>query len=146
MSFFNSIRISATGLTAERLRMDLISNNIANANTTKTSAGTPYRRKIAVFREQDSSSFEDAMKRASGASTGGQGVEVASVKEDMSDFKKIYDPTHPDADSKGYVLMPNVDTVSEMVNLISASRAYDANVTVINSTKSMLLKALDIGR
>jgi len=146
MGIFSSINVSATGLTAERLRMDLISNNIANANTTKTSSGTPYRRKIPVFRELQSQDFSDVLKRSTGMSSTGKGVEVVRIDEDKSDFKKVYDPSHPDADSKGYVLMPNVDVVSEMVNLISASRAYDANVTVINSTKSMLLKALDIGR
>lgn len=146
MSFFKGLTISATGLTAERLRMDLISNNVANANTTKTASGTPYRRKLAVMQEIQDNSFSQIMSRASGNSGAGSGVEIAKIVEDKSDFKRIYDPTHPDADSKGYVLMPNVNTVSEMVDLISANRAYDANVTVINSTKAMLMKALDIGR
>lgn len=146
MSFFKSLNVSASGLTAERLRMDIISKNVANANTTRTSSGTPYRRQVPVFRELEGSSFNDMLTQAKGRFNLGDGVEVVSVQEDQSDFKRIYDPSHPDADSTGYVLMPNVDTVTEMINLISASRAYDANVTVMNSTKSMAMRALDIGR
>lgn len=146
MSFFKSLNVSASGLTAERLRMDIISKNVANANTTRTSSGAPYRRQVPVFRELEGSSFDDMLTKATGRFNLGDGVEVVAVKEDQTDFKRVYDPSHPDADSTGYVLMPNVDTVTEMINLISASRAYDANVTVMNSTKSMALKALDIGR
>lgn len=146
MSFFNSINVSASGLTAERLRMDIISQNVANANTTRTASGTPYRRKIPVFREQQADSFQQQLATASGKYSAGNGVEVVGVKEDKSDFKRIYDPSHPDSDKNGYVLMPNVDTVAEMINLISASRAYDANVTILNSTKTMAMRALDIGK
>ena len=146
MSFFKSLNVSASGLTAERLRMDIISKNVANANTTRTSSGTPYRRQVPVFRELEASSFDTVLGKASGKFNLGNGVEVVSVKEDQSDFKRVYDPAHPDADTNGYVLMPNVDTVTEMINLISASRAYDSNVTVMNSTKSMAMKALEIGR
>ncbi len=146
MSFFNSFNVSATGLTAERLRMDVISKNIANTNTTRTSAGTPYRRQIPIFKELESASFKDVFDQAMGDKSAGQGVEVVAIKEDMSDFKREYNPSHPDADEDGYVLLPNVDVVTEMINLISASRAYEANVTVINGTKSMAMKALSIGR
>lgn len=147
MSFFKSINVSATGLTAERLRMDIISKNIANAETTRTSAGTPYRRQLVVFKEQTSGgSFESVLNEARGIQEGGNGVEVDKVIEDQSPFKRVYDPGHPDADEEGYLLMPNVDVVSEMVNLISASRGYEANVTALNASKSMASKALEIGR
>jgi flagellar basal-body rod protein FlgC len=145
MSFFKSINISATGLTAERLRMDIISKNIANANTTRTAAGTPYRRQMAVFTEKTETTFDKALSSAMGKSSG-EGVEVKEIVEDSTPFKRLYNPGHPDADEEGYVLMPNVDTVTEMINLISATRAYESNVTVLNSNKSMALKALDIGR
>ncbi|MBN2897913.1 MAG: flagellar basal body rod protein FlgC [Clostridia bacterium] len=146
MSFFNSFNISATGLTAERLRMDIISKNIANTNTTRTSAGTPYRRQIPIFKEMEGNSFSDVFEQAMGNKVAGNGVEVVAIKEDMSDFKREYNPSHPDADEDGYVLLPNVDVVTEMINLISASRAYEANVTVMNGTKSMAMKALAIGK
>lgn len=147
MSLFKSLNISATGLTAERLRMDIISKNIANANTTRTLAGTPYRRQLTVFKEQGvDHSFESMLKKAKGQYAIGNGVEVSEVVEDQSDFKRVYNPGHPDADDEGYVLMPNVDVVTEMVNMMSASRAYEANVTAINTFKSMAAKALEIGR
>lgn len=146
MAFLNSINISASGLTAEKLRMDVISRNIANVNTTRTADGTPYRRQVVVFQEGDklmpfSSYLNDASK-----SILGSGVKVSGISEDKTPFKSVYDPGHPDADEKGYVKMPNVDVMTEMVNMISASRAYEANVTAINSAKSMALKALEIGR
>lgn len=146
MGFFNSFNVSATGLTAERLRMDIISKNIANTNTTRTSAGTPYRRQIPIFKELESSSFKDVFAQAMGDKSAGSGVEVVAIKEDMSDFKREFNPSHPDSDEDGYVLLPNVEVVTEMINLISSSRAYEANVTVINGTKSMAMKALSIGR
>lgn len=146
MSFFNSINTSSTGLTAERLRMDVISENIANANTTRTSAGTPYRRKVTVFRALESDDFSDVLSKVSGDTQIGSGVEVMGIREDLSEFKREYNPGHPDADEEGYVLLPNVEIVSEMINLISASRAYEANTTALNSTKSMALRALDIGK
>ncbi len=146
MSFFNSINISSTGLTAERLRMDVISENIANANTTRTSAGTPYRRKVTVFRALESQDFDSILSEVSGEKQIGNGVEVMGIREDLSEFKREYNPGHPDADEEGYVLLPNVEIVSEMINLISASRAYEANTTALNSTKSMALRALDIGK
>ena len=147
MGFFKSINVSATGLTAERLRMDIISKNIANADTTRTSAGTPYRRQMAIFKEQTSgNSFQQFLNEAQGNSTGGNGVEVVKIAEDQTAFKRVYNPGHPDADEEGYLLMPNVDVVTEMVNLISASRGYEANVTALNASKSMASKALEIGR
>lgn len=147
MSFFKSISVSATGLTAERLRMDIISKNIANADTTRTNSGTPYRRQMPVFKEQTSgNSFEQFLNEARGINESGNGVEVLKVVEDQSDFKRVYNPGHPDADEDGYLLMPNVDVVAEMVNLISASRGYEANVTALNASKSMASKALEIGK
>lgn len=146
MGFFKSINISSSGLTAERLRMDIISKNIANANTTRTSSGTPYKRQMPIFREKEGASFSNYLSKAKGNYDTGNGVEVSKIIEDKSPFKKVYNPGHPDADEKGYVLMPNVDIVTEMINLISASRAYEANVTSLNSTKSMAMKALEIGR
>lgn len=146
MGFFNSINVSASGLTAERLRMDLISENIANANVTRTASGTPYRRKVAVFRAQEANSFEQMLNSASGTSTIGNGVEIAGIVEDQSAFKKEYNPNHPDADENGYVNLPNVEVVNEMINLISASRAYEANITAVNTTKTMAMKALEIGK
>ncbi len=147
MSFFSSLDISASGLTAQRLRMDLISQNIANANTTRTENGTPYRRKVLVFQQRDGNRpFSDYLSDASRAKIGGGGVRVLRIVEDTSPLKKIYDPGHPDADQNGYVHMPNVDITTEMVNMISATRSYEANVSALNATKSMAMKALEIGR
>lgn len=146
MSIFKSMNISATGLTAERLRMDVISENISSANVTRTLAGTPYRRKMVVFEAQEQDTFKNMLDQARGVNTPGNGVEVAGIVEDGSDFKRLYNPEHPDADDEGYVLMPNVDVVTEMINLMTASRAYEANVTALNSSKSMAMKALEIGR
>ena len=146
MAFLNSINVSASGLTAEKLRMDVISRNIANVNTTRTADGTPYRRQVVVFQEGDKQMpFSQYLSDAS-KSLIGSGVKVTGITEDKTPFKSVYDPGHPDADEKGYVKMPNVDVMTEMVNMISASRAYEANVTAINSAKSMALKALEIGR
>lgn len=146
MAFMNSINISASGLTAEKLRMDVISRNIANVNTTRTEDGTPYRRQVVVFQEGDRPiSFSDYLNDASKGLIG-SGVKVVGISEDKTPFKSVYDPGHPDADEKGYVKMPNVDVITEMVNMISASRAYEANITAINSAKSMAMKALEIGR
>jgi len=147
MSIFNSINISASGLTAQRLRMDIVTKNIANANTTRTTNGTPYRRQVAIFKSKDNSmSFSEHLRRSNGQTSNLTGVEVAAIQNDSSPYKKIYEPGHPDADEGGYVLMPNVDIVTEMANMISATRAYEANVTALNGTKSMALKALEIGK
>ncbi len=143
---FNSINVSATGLTAERLRMDIISRNIANANVTRTAAGTPYRRQVAIMRQIAPSGFGAAFSNALNKFGATGGVEVSRVEEDPTPFKQVYNPSHPDANEDGIVLMPNVDTVTEMVNLIAASRAYEANITSMNSAKAMAMKALEIGR
>lgn len=149
MSIFSSMNISASGLTAEKTRIDVISKNMANVNTTRTSGGLPYRRQMPVFQSEEESSFASHLNREirsnkRGTETGG--VRITKIVEDETPFKLKYEPGHPDADADGYVKMPNVDTVKEMVDLISAQRGYDANVTAINSSKSMLMKALDIGR
>ncbi len=147
MGLFTSLDIGASGLTAQRLRMDTISQNIANINTTRTEDGTPYRRREVVFEERTGSdSFASALSDASSKLANGQGVRVSKIVEDSSEFKKVYDPGHPDADKDGYVSMPNIDIVTEMVNMISSTRSYEANVTSINATKSMALKALEIGK
>jgi len=146
LGIFDSINISASGLTAERLRMDIISQNIANANVTRTANGTPYRRKMVVFQEAEMNEpFSSYLSKAKD-NFKKSGVKVSSIVEDQSEFKLVYNPGHPDADANGYVRMPNVDIMIEMVNMISATRAYEANVTSINSTKSMIMKALEIGR
>jgi flagellar basal-body rod protein FlgC len=146
MGFLNSINISASGLTAEKLRMDVISKNIANANTTRTADGTPYRRQVVVFEGASNNiPFSQYLNDASKNMIGG-GVKVKGIVEDKTPFKLVYEPGHPDADEEGYVKMPNVDVMTEMVNMITASRAYEANVTAMNTTKSIAMKALEIGR
>lgn len=147
MSIFSSLDISASGLTAQRLRMDLISQNIANADTTKTEDGTPYRRKTVVFQQRSADKpFSEYLSDASKSKIGGGGVRVLRIVEDMSPLKKVYDPENPDADKEGYVYMPNVDITTEMINMISASRSYEANISSLNATKDMAMKALEIGR
>jgi flagellar basal-body rod protein FlgC len=144
VAWFNAMISSASGLTAERLRMDIISNNIANANTTRTDAGGPFRRRVAVL--ESASPFETFLQQAMAGRAPQGGVRVAQIIEDQRPFKVKYDPTHPDADESGYVKLPNVEVLTEMVDLIGASRAYEANVTALNAFKSMALKALEIGR
>ena len=147
MGTFNAFNISSSALTAQRLRMDIISQNIANVNTTRTADGSPYRRKTVVFEERGGTPFSQYLSSASKDKyLAGGGVRVSEIVEDQSPFKEVYDPGNPDADENGIVRMPNVDIVTEMVNMISATRAYEANVTAMNSTKSMAIKALDIGR
>lgn len=148
MSFFNSLDVSASGLTAQKVRMDLISQNIANADTTRTEKGTPYRRKVAVFEQQGQGgpSFSQYLSESGRSLINADGVQVQRITEDPSPFRRIYNPGHPDADQDGYVQMPNVDVMTEMVNMISATRSYEASVTAMNSTKSMAMKTLDIGK
>ncbi|MCX7710681.1 MAG: flagellar basal body rod protein FlgC [Clostridia bacterium] len=147
MGYFNSLDVGASALTAQRLRMDIISQNIANAGTTRTENGTPYRRRTVILEEKSPSApFSDYLTESSKEKFVGKGVRVAKIVEDATPFKRIYDPGHPDADKEGYVKMPNVDVITEMVNMISANRAYEANVTAINTSKSMASKALEIGR
>ncbi|WP_346354632.1 flagellar basal body rod protein FlgC [Azotosporobacter soli] len=148
MRLFGAIDAAASGLTAERLRMDVISNNIANVNTTRTAEGGPYRRQMLVFapRTQENS-FAGMLSRQMGKNSEvGEGVRVVEIKKDDALPRKVYDPRHPDANADGYVDMPNISVVTEMVDMITASRAYEANVTSVNTAKSMALKALEIGR
>jgi flagellar basal-body rod protein FlgC len=148
MGLFDAINAAGSGLTAERLRMDVTAENLANAQTTRGADGQPYRRKEVVLQERGGgfgAALDTAMAR--GASTGEPGgVQVAGIIEDQSDFKLVYDPGHPDANADGYVQMPNVNPVTEMVDLISASRGYEANVTAIQAAKQMFSKTLDILR
>lgn len=145
MNIFNSINISSSSLTAEKTRIDIIAKNMANANTTRTTGGSPYRRQMVVFEENKSNSFSTHLNNKMNK-INGYGVKISKIVEDDSPFKLVYEPGHPDADENGYVKMPNVDVVKEMVDLISAQRSYDANITSINTSKSMLMKALEIGR
>ena len=147
MGMFTGIDAAASGLTAERLRMDVISNNIANANTTRTEQGGAYHRRYVVFmpREKEIESFEDMLKQAMGYQrTTGEGVRAVGIVEDDQQGPLVYDPSHPDANEEGYVEKPNVNIVSEMVDMITAHRAYEANTTAINSAKAMAMKALEI--
>ena len=143
MSFLESLNISGSGLTAQRFRMDVISENIANIDTTRTENGGPYRRKMVVLSSENS--FRSMMvKNLSDYELGG--VEVTEIVEDQSEFKLVYDPEHPDADEEGYLRMPNVDSLKETTDMMEAYRAYQANVTALNTTKQMAVKALEIGR
>ena len=146
MGLFQAFDISASGMTAERFRMDIIAQNIANVNTTRTEDGTPYRRKIVTFAEKTLTPFSQYYETARARAVG-NGVKVTSVSEDTeTDFKMEYDPSHPDADENGYVYYPNVNTVTEMMNLIDTTRAYEANTTAFEATKSMAQAALNIGK
>ena len=145
MGFFDSMDIAASGLTAQRLRLDIISQNMANVNTTRTPEGGPYKRKTVIFEQmQNENSFSSILNKKK--QSGVNGVRVARIVEDESQGALVYNPTHPDANAQGYVEMPNVNTVDEMVNMISASRSYEANVTSFNTMKSMFAKALEIGK
>jgi flagellar basal-body rod protein FlgC len=146
MSFFNALDTSASALTAQRLRMDVISQNIANVNTTRTADGGPYKRKVTVFQEAGAGTFKSALSQAEMSYPAGRGVRVYQIKDDDTPGSRVYEPGHPDADADGYVTIPNVNVVEEMVDMISASRSYEANVTVINSTKQMIARTTDIGR
>lgn len=145
MDFFNSMDISSSALGAERTRMNLISGNLANANSTRTPEGGPYKRRDAVFAAQDEGqTFGSALNRATGQ--GGRKVAVVQVAEDQSPPRLQYEPSHPDADARGYVALPNVNVVEEMADMISATRTYEANVTALQAAKSMAMKTLEIGR
>ncbi|WP_102346950.1 flagellar basal body rod protein FlgC [Bacillus sp. Marseille-P3661] len=149
MRVFNSMNISASALTAQRFRMDVIASNMANAETTRATfvngEWQPYRRKIVEF-EPTENSFRTLLNKAVGESSPGHGVRVRKVTEDQTPLKMVYNPEHPDANNEGYVAMPNVDPLKEMVDLMSATRSYEANVTAFNATKGMLMKALEIGK
>lgn len=152
MGLFSSINVAASGLSAQRLRLDVISNNIANADTTRTSEGGPFRRSRVIFRPRVQQPYWRSPFLPKTLDNGlGQGVRVAEVSQDTDAKPRlVYDPTHPDAiktgPQKGYVEMPNVNIVEEMVDMISASRSYEANVAVVNGAKSMFQGALAIGR
>ena len=160
MALFTSFNISASGMTAQQLRTDVIAQNIANADTTRTSDGTAYVKKNVVFTEktltgtalgkkasvyQSYSSFADVLRMANGGIVG-NGVKVTSIYEDTNtDMNIVYDPSHPDADENGYVTYPNVNVVQEMTDLIDASRSYEANISAFNAAKTMAQKGLTIG-
>lgn len=146
MSLFQSFDINASGMTAQRFRMDVISENVANVNTTRTEDGTPYRRKSVTFAEKDVTPFSKVLSNTRQAYVG-NGVKVYSVFEDTeTDFVMKYDPSHPDADENGYVSYPNVNIVTEMTNMIDASRSYEANVTAFQTSKAIAMKGLELGK
>jgi flagellar basal-body rod protein FlgC len=149
MGFMDTLAISASGMTAERLRMDVVANNLANVNTTRTPGGGPFRREQVAFAPATASFGEtlaglDGESDSSGTVQGG--VQVSGIVPDSRPFRRIYQPGHPDADKQGYVNLPNIDTVTEMVDMMSATRAYEANVAAVGAVKSMAMKALEIGR
>lgn len=166
MQFFKTFDIAASGMKAEQKRMDVVSNNIANAHTTKTADGTPYRRQYAQVSAADATEFDSAFEKASfdseiggefnnvfdqtGVGFNGHGVKVDGVAEDGGDFNWVYDPNHPDAmkdgPKAGYVAKPNINIIQEMTSMMQASRAYEANGTTVESAKQMAMKALEIGR
>lgn len=145
MDLFKCIDIAASGMTAQRTRLNVISMNLANSNTTRTEDGTPYRRKTSVFEtvpvdNSFETKFQDSLERQV------YGVRVSEITPVQGDFKKMYDPSHPDSDEYGYVYLPNVNLVQEMVQMLNANRSYEANASAIKAAKEMALKALDIGR
>lgn len=148
MGMFDAFNINASGMTAQRYRMDIISENVANSNTTRTEDGTPYRRKVVTFAEKTSGkgNFGKVFKSASDKYQA-SGVKVDRVFEDTwTEMNKVYDPSHPDADEDGYVTYPNVNAIAEMTNLIDASRSYEANATAFAASKNMALQGLNIGK
>ncbi len=149
MSMFSAFNINASGMTAQRYRMDVISENVANANTTRTADGTPYRRKVVYFEEKGGQTvFSRVLGEASyNHGYSGQGVKVRGVLHDyVTEMNMVYDPSHPDADENGYVTYPNVNIITEMTNMIDASRAYEANATAFNASKSIALQGLQLGQ
>ncbi|MEO7040035.1 MAG: flagellar basal body rod protein FlgC [Candidatus Elarobacter sp.] len=139
MGLYSSIEVSATGLSAERLAMDTIANNIANANTTRTPQGGPFKRQLVVFAQKNEPAADpaDPSGAASDPSSSRAGVDVVGIVNDTSPDRLVYDPSHPDADAQGYVHMPNIEVVKEMVDMMAASRAYDANVTAIQEARQI---------
>lgn len=145
MGVFSGMDISATGMTAQRTRLDIISENIANVNTTRDADGNVYKRKSVIFEEKGYPSFRETLLGTRGYV--GKGVKISEfIEDDETECRMVYDPSHPDADENGYVLYPNVNTVTEMTDMIDASRAYEANVTAFNAAKNMQMKALEIGK
>lgn len=143
---FTSFDINASGLTAQRYRMDVISENVANANTTRTQDGTPYRRKIVTFAQKgNQTEFSRVLNSAMAHGYSGQGVKVTGIHGDYENqMNMVYDPSHPDADENGYVTYPNVNIVSEMTDMIDASRAYEANATAFSASKSIAQQGLNL--
>ena len=153
MSIMTSLNISASGMTAQRTRMDIIAQNVANVSTTRDENGNPYVRQTVVFEERAAynRNFESYLTaQRTGLNYNpqiGSGVKISAIAEDhVTSMKKVYEPGNPDADEDGYVTYPNVNTVTEMTNLIDASRAYEANVTAFNATKNMALKGLELSK
>lgn len=147
MSFLNSFDISVSGLTAQRQRLDVVAENMANAYTTRTQTGGTYRRKIISFEEKPASTFQSVFNsRMNQVQTQKGGVRVSAITEDQRDLVPVYNPEHPDANEEGYVMMPNVDLVKETVDGMAATRSYEANITAFNAIKLMAQKALEIGR
>ena len=144
MSYFSALDVSSSGLSVQRARMDLISQNIANVNTTRTEDGTPYRRQ-ALLIGTENNSFASQLSIAKDKNASSKAV-VKGVYEDAGELERVYDPSNPDADEDGYVLKPNVNIVTEMVDMISATRSYEANITAMESSKSMAMKAISIGQ
>ena len=143
MDFLTALHISSTGLTTQRTRMNVISTNLANVNTTRTKTGAPYRRKVVLMDAKPVEEFESVLSSQSEAL---YGVGVREIAEDTTPFRRVYSPGHPDADQMGYVSLPNVNVITEMANMMIAKRSYEANVTAISATKGMALKALEIGK
>jgi flagellar basal-body rod protein FlgC len=143
MGLFDAIDIAGSGLSAERLRMDVTAGNLANAQTTRGADGQPYHRREVVLQEASGASFGAMLSGAMGAQAP-TGVQVAGVVEDPDPLRRVYDPGHPDADAQGYVSLPNVNPVSEMVDLIAASRGYEANVTAMQTAKTLFTKTLEL--
>lgn len=149
MAFLPSLDISASGLTAQKRRMDTIAENIVNRETTRTEDGGPYRRKLTVFQEiPHENGFTRALRYAKSRRLAEDkgGVMVSEIIEDESDFIPVYDPNHPDANEEGYVMMPNVNTTTEMIDAMAATRSYSANISAFESMKALAMKALEIGR
>ncbi|KAA6452366.1 flagellar basal body rod protein FlgC [Bacillus atrophaeus] len=149
MTAFQSLNVSGSALTAQRVRMDVVSSNLANMDTTRAKQvdgeWVPYRRKL-VSLQSNGESFSSILHSRMSSGDAGNGVKVTKITEDDSDFNLVYDPTNPDANEEGYVRKPNVDPLKEMVDLVSSTRSYEANVTAMNASKGMLLKALEIGK
>ena len=144
MDLLQAMKISGTALTAQRAKINVISENLANNETTRTKNGEPYRRKMVVLAQQPIEPFKSVLAKEQDEPVG---VKVADIVESREDFRLVYDPHHPDADPKtGYVAMPNVNILTEMADMMLARRAYDASATAMNSTKSMILRALEIGK
>lgn len=149
MSFLSSLNISASGMTAQRLRLDVASENIANIETTRTENGGPYRKKLVVLQAKNGTDFSSYLSQAmeAGSSYAKGGVQVSQIfADERTSLKPVYNPEHPDANDEGYVMMPNIDLIEEVVDGMAATRSYEANITAFNAIKLMAQKALEIGK